>query len=279
MSRNDVFGAQSVHEQMMAPNLERLQQDLGYDIPVETVPLPSQGLAYPVGHPLHRKTTVEIRAMTAREEDILTSRALIKNGTVITRLIQSCLIDQSIDASSLVSGDRNALMIAIRITGYGATYNVEMRCSNCEIKQPAGFNLSDLGIKPLNVDPESIGENGFSLTLPVSGKSVVVRFQTGQDEEESAVVNERKKKQGIGAENLVTDQLMRSITHLDGDPDKSKISQFVRYMPAADSLTIRKFLEENEPGVDMTVNFKCDYCQHEEEVSLPIGTNFFWPQA
>jgi len=105
--------------------------DFGIEIPAETVPLPSQGLAYPEGHPFHRQSTVDITAMTAREEDILTSQALIKKGTVITELIRSCLVNKAVRPDFLLSGDRNAIMVAIRITGYGREYEATINCESC----------------------------------------------------------------------------------------------------------------------------------------------------
>ena len=90
--------------------------------------------------PWHACETVDIKAMTAREEDILTSRAFIKKGTVITELIRSCLVDKRIDPNSLLSGDRNALMVAIRVTGYGVEYSTEVTCPVCDTYS---FNVKD----------------------------------------------------------------------------------------------------------------------------------------
>jgi hypothetical protein len=277
MSRNEIFGAQSVHEQMMQPSLERLEQELGFDIPVETVPLPSQGKAYDQDHPLYNTTTVDIRAMTAREEDILTSRALIKNGTVISHLIQSCMVTKGVDVRSLLSGDRNALMIAVRITGYGADYNTDVACPACTAKQVSSFTLSDLEVKPLEIDPVAEGQNAFEFVLPVSGKKIQFKFANGYDEEEATTIAERRKKQGLISENLITDMLTRAIIAIDGDEDKSKIASFVRYMPARDSLALRNYINDNEPGVNTNVTFKCTSCDHEEDIALPMGVNFFWP--
>jgi hypothetical protein len=104
-----------------------MRDDFGFEVPLESVPLPSNGVVYPSESALHMKETVEIRSMTAREEDILTSRALIKKGTVITELIKSCLIDKRIDVSTMLSGDRNALMVALRVTGYGAEFDKKVQ--------------------------------------------------------------------------------------------------------------------------------------------------------
>ena len=119
---NAVFTAQQAEMKGFSTR-NVMKDDFGMEVPVESVPLPSRGLIYPVDSSSHNRETIEIKAMTAREEDILTSRALIKKGTVITQLIKSCVVDKSINVESMISGDRNALMTAIRITGYGSDYN------------------------------------------------------------------------------------------------------------------------------------------------------------
>jgi len=279
MSRNDVFHAAGDHDPRLKETHVQAQQDLGFDIPVETVPLPSLGKAYPEDHPLHMKQFVEIRAMTAREEDILTSRALIKQGTLITNLIKSCLIDKTIDPRTLLSGDRNALLVAIRVTGYGSDYNVNVNCPLCDTAAVHTCSLSELPIDQLKQEPVQEGLNEFEVVLPVSGKRATVSFPTGADEEEASQIAERRKKQGLLTENLVTERLFRSIVSIEGNSDKSFINKFVRNMPARDSLTIRKFLDNEEPSVSMKTHFICDLCNHDKEMPLPMGATFFWPST
>ncbi len=113
---NEVFSAEQARQAGFQTR-SVMKDDFGYEVPVEAVPLPSKGTVYPADSPLHGQETVEIRAMTAKEEDILTSRALIKKGTVITHLIQSCLVNKQIDVNEMLVGDRNAIMTALRITG------------------------------------------------------------------------------------------------------------------------------------------------------------------
>ena len=115
--------------------------DFGIEIAAESVPLPSKGLIYPEDNPLFGMENIEIKPMTAREEDILTSRAYIKDGTVITKLIHSCLVDKTINPDDMVAGDRNALMVALRITGYGSDYDVEVTCPNCKKNNKSTFDL------------------------------------------------------------------------------------------------------------------------------------------
>lgn len=253
--------------------------DFGLEIPVETVPLPSGGRVYPPTSALHGRETVEIKSMTAREEDILTSRALLKKGTVISELIKSCMTDKTINPVDLLTGDRNALMVAIRITGYGAEYDVELECNECNNKAPRTFNLGELPIRRLEISPVEEGANLFEFMLPHSKKAVRFRFLTGRDEEDILATSEKQKKLGLQGEASVTTNLQYSIVSIEGIADKGKIGNFIRNMPARDSLALRNYIRENEPGITMRQDVSCPACGHSEEVVMPIGVGFLWPSA
>lgn len=255
--------------------------DFGLEIPVETVPLPSAGRVYPrTMESLHGRETVEIKSMTAREEDILTSRALLKKGTVITELIKSCLTDKSVNPVDLLTGDRNALMVAIRITGYGADYDVELECNECQTKAPRTFDLGALPIKRLEIAPVEEGSNLFEFILPRTKKVVRFRFLTGRDEEEILAAADRQKKLGLmQGESNVTTNLLYSIVSVDGINDRGKLANFVRMMPAMDAKALREYMRTNEPGMVMRQEVSCPHCGHSEEVSMPIGVSFLWPSA
>jgi len=258
---------------------DKLKAEFGLDISTELVPLPSGGKVYSSASSLSGKETIEIRPMTAREEDILTSRALLKKGTVVTELIKSCLVDRTINTSDLLAGDRNALMIAIRITGYGPEYTTEIQCADCDAKNEQTFNLSELPIKRLELDPVVEGQNLFEFVLPVTKKKVHFKFTTGRDEEESSALQEKQKKLGISTESSVTTALHQAIVSVDGIEDRFKISNFIKLMPARDSLAIRNYMRENEPGVTMKQESSCPSCGHSEEVNMPLGVNFLWPSS
>ena len=276
---NDVFTQQQAAAGgIVTRNVMR--DDFGFEVPVETVPLPSGGAVYPEGSPLHGAETLDIKAMTAREEDILTSRALIKKGTVISTLLSSCLTDKSIDVDSMISGDRNALMTAIRITGYGAGYTCEVDCPACGEKNKQEFNLGELPLKRLNLEPVVPGANLFEFFLPMSKKKVQFKFLTGADELEiSQEAERRKKKLGMDSDSLVTTRLQYSVLAVDAIKDRNKVQQFVRNMPAGDSRALRKFMDENEPGIEMKSWMTCSSCSEQSEVRLPLGASFFWPDA
>lgn len=256
-----------------------MKDDFNFVVPAELVPLPSRGIIYPQTSPLYGQETLEINPMTAKEEDILTSRAYIKKGTVLTKLMQSCLTNKNINPDDLISGDRNALMVAIRITGYGADYEVEVDCPECGARNKSSFDLSQLPIKRLEVEPVVFGENLFEVQLPVSKKTVRVKFLTGHDEREMMIINERKRKSGIKTDSNITDRLSRSIVSIDNITDRNKINLFVKNIPARDSLALRKFLDKNEPGVEMKSWLSCESCYEESEVNLPMGASFFWPDS
>ncbi len=277
-TRNEVFGAGG-GPQAAIPRRNVMKDDFGFEIPVESVPLPSAGRTYPSDSPLYGQETIEIRAMTAKDEDILTSRTLIKKGTVITELLRSCIVDKRIDPDNMLSGDRNAVMTAIRVTGYGGEYSVEVDCPACGERSKQGFMLTDLAIKRLDINPVAEGSNLFECKLPITKKTVRYKFLTGRDETEITVASERRKKQGMQADNLVTAKLMYAIKQVDNIDDKNKIQHFVRNMPARDSLTLRRHMDDNEPGIDMKSWMDCPHCLESSEVRLPMGANFFWPDT
>lgn len=256
-----------------------MKDEFGFEIPVDVVPLPSNGITYPKDSSLHGQEAVEIKAMTAKEEDILTSRALIKRGTVVSELIKSCLIDKSVHARDLLSGDRNALLVALRVTGYGSEYNVELDCPECGERTKAEFNLTELPIKRLELKPLIEGENVFTFKLPMTKADVKFKFLTGKDEEEITVINARRKKAGFKSDNLVTQKLQASIIAVGEHTDPAKIQAFISRMPARDSLELRRFIDKHEPGIEMKSGMDCDQCGEYSEVAIPLGASFFWPDA
>ena len=261
------------------PTSNVMKDDFGFEVPVDTVPLPSNGLTYPVDSPMHLAETVQIRAMTAREEDILTSKALIKQGTVISHLLRSCIVSPGFDPDMMLAGDRNAIMTALRFTGYGKEYKVEVACPACGQKSKQEFDLSTLNIKRLQQEPIALGSNVFEVELPVTKKIVRFQFLTGNMEQEISTIQERKKKSGQVADSLVTTRLSYAILAVDSITDKSKIGFFIRNMPARDSLFLRKHMDKNEPGIEMRSWMDCNSCLEHSEVKLPLGAAFFWPDS
>lgn len=283
-NKNAVFASGPTPPMPASPGIQEISRQeyaksqFGFELPVDAVPLPSKGLIYPDDHPLKNKDMVEYKAMTAREEDILMNAALIKKGTVVYELIKSCLVDKRIDPADLISGDRNALMIAIRATGYDTIYSPSFECPRCSHKNTLNIDLSELPIRSLEIEPVRDGENLFTYTLPFTKKEVQFKFLTVKEEESLIADLNMAKKKNIGP-SAITARLRTSIAAVDGNSSRSFIAQFVENMPAKDSLALRKYIDENEPGVLMNSDFTCIECDHSDTIVIPMDATFFWPNA
>ena len=261
------------------PTSNVMKDEFGWEVPVESVPLPSRGVIYSPDSLLYNTETLKIKAMTAKEEDILTSQAFIKENTVMEKLIQSCLIEKSIDVNDLITGDKNALMVSIRITGYGSDYKVSHSCQNCSTNNKITVDLSQLQIKRLAENPVESGKNVFEFVLPVTKKKVLFKFLNGHDQKEISLIEKRLKDAGIKYDNSVTSFLEYSILSVDGITDKNKIKHFIINMPALDSRRLRQQIKRSEPGIDMSWNYSCSNCGHDNDIVLPITSEFFWPST
>jgi hypothetical protein len=258
-------------------SLDAVSQEAGFQVPVENVTLPSKGLVYPVGHPLSNEESLEIKCLTAKEEDILTSRALIKNGTVISQLLRSCILNKSVDPDDMLVGDRNAILVAIRITGYGSDYKVKIQCPACSEDYENEFSLAQLKVKTLSAAPLRQNENLFEYTLPGSGQVVQLKLLTGRDELEISKIAEKKKKLQTQVDNSVTSRLFYSVIAINGETDRQKLSYIINNMRAGDSRALRRYIDKVEPGVEMKQEVSCPHCSDQSEVNIPLGISFFWP--
>jgi len=252
---------------------------LDFATPTELVDLPSQGRFYPPDHPLHGQETVEIKFMTARDEDILTSPSLLKKGIAIDRFLQNVIADKSIRVESLLSGDKAALMIASRINGYGSDYETKMTCPSCEKVAKTTFDLSELGIyHGDDYDEEEIrptGKGTFIIKAPRTGFDVEVRLMTSRDE--AHLVQKMKKISENSADNTsFTDQLRLTTVSVNGLDTPDVLNAFINGCPAVDARHIRNTYAKLVPGPDMKQGFKCPACSFEQEVDIPMTVDFFW---
>lgn len=254
-------------------------QERGYVPPAELIPLPSEGLVYPVGSPLANVKVLEIKAMTAKEEDILTSRALLKQGKALDVLLKSCVLNKGVNVDQMLSGDRNAALVAIRVTGYGQNYAAEITCPTCSEKSKYEFDLSQLPIKRLGQQPVQPNCNEFEFTLPSSNQKVTFKLLTGADESELSNVMFNSRKLGAQNEQLVTTRLLFQIVSMDGERERSKLVPAIMNMRASDSRALRKHMDDVAPGVDMRQEFDCVQCGEKSEVDIPMGMEFFWPST
>jgi len=243
-----------------------------YKFPTEVVDLPSKGYFYVDGHPLS-KGKVEVKYMTAKEEDILTSQNLIQQGTVIDILLQSLIVDKTINVNDLLIGDKNAIMVAARILGYGKEYDFEYD----GVEQ----NIDLTKLEPFNIDFSKFtkGKNEFSYKLPNSKRTLTFKLLSGRDE--SNIESEIKSLQKISKTQSpeLTTRLKHIILSVDGNSDRSYVNSFVdNEFLSRDSLAFRNYLNDITPDIDMTADV-VDSSGREKTVVIPITARFFWPAA
>ena len=238
--------------------------------PTEIVDLPSMGKLYPKESQLS-SGTIEMKYMTAKEEDILTNQNYIEKGIVIDKLLKALIVDKSISYTEILVGDKNALLIAARILGYGKDYEFNYNGSTELI------DLSLLENKKLHPDVEKATTNAFNYTLPSTG--VVITFKVLNHGDEAAIDQEVRGLKKINKESSaeLSTRLKHMITAINGDAEKKTVRSFVdNQFLARDSRAFRKYLRDFQPDVDMTF-----YPENGPEggIDIPIGVNFLWPDA
>lgn len=248
--------------------------------PTETIDLPSKGWFYPENHPLS-VGKIELKPMTAREEDILTNDNLIKRGTVIDKLIESLIVSKQIKLRDMFLIDKNAVTVAVRRLAYGDNYGpVSIRCLSCGTDGEAIIDLSLLRETEFNFDSFSKGVNRFEFILPSSGRKIGWKLLTQTDEESIDV--EIKTMEKISKDNVreFTTRLKYMIVDVDGVSDKSKVRNFVdNEFLSKDTREFRKHVASNTPALDNTFEYTCSQCGKSERRVLPITAEFFWPKT
>ena len=270
-------------EQLKELALQKFKQDdvKQFNFPTEIIDLPSEGKIYPEGNAL-QSGKLEMKYMTAREEDILTSANLIKQGVVLDKLFQS-LIVSPIKYNDLITGDKNAIMVAARILGYGKDYEVEVTCAKCGEKSKVNIDLSSIKDKKISEEARMISPNNFQFTLPVSKREVTFKLLTHGDERKIdyalEAIKKKSNKDSVNPE--LSTRLKHLITSIDGNTDKQAIDHFVdNELFAQDSKALRAHVKEVAPDIDLTFDFECNHCSHTAEgMAIPIDVNFFWPNA
>ena len=242
-----------------------------FKLPTETVELPSKGLLYPEGHPLS-SGTVEMKYMTAKEEDILTNQNYIKNGTVIDKLLKSMIVTE-FNYDDLLIGDKNAIMVASRILSYGKDYEFDFNGT------PMTVDLSVLENKFEVEEDVTKGKNEFTFNLPSTGDVLTFKILTHGDEKK--IEQEIRGLQKINKDNLseVTTRLKYIITSINGIRDQKDIREFVDgYLLAKDARALREEYSRVSPDVDLVFEYEGENGA-DREAALPIGITFFWPDA
>ena len=290
MSRNegrtDVFNETQLDAdptaQITHQNPEPTAPAMAWSVPTDFVNLPSKGIFYPPGHPLHNQETVEIRYMTAKEEDILTSRALLKEGIALDRMLQNILVDKSINLDTLLVGDKSALVVAARVTGYGPEYATNMTCPACGNTDEFVFDVGNpecndfqAGVNDFEV--EITANNTFLIQLPMTKATVECRLLTAADEKHLMKQIERKNKRKE-ASGITTEQFKAFIVSVNGDDSPITTISFINAMPARDARSLRTVYRAIVPNIDLTQDYNCENCGYEAALEVPLDSTFFWPK-
>jgi hypothetical protein len=254
-----------------------------YKFPTEIIELPSKGLIYPKDNPLS-SGKVEMKYMTAREEDILTTQSYVRDGTVLDRLFKSMIMGNGngelVKYDDLVVGDKNAIMIAARILGYGKEYHISIDDPFSNKKQKEVIDLSQFENKEYDVSNQTEPhKNEFEYTLPNSKRTIVFKLATEASEKYVKRQIQSSKKSKDKTSRELSTRLKSIILSVDGDVDKKYISDFVdNELFAVDSKELRRYIKEVSPDIDLTYEFISDETGERREMSLPIQASFFWPE-
>jgi hypothetical protein len=248
-----------------------------FDFPTQVISLPSEGKVYAESNPLS-KGTLEIKYMTAREEDILADRNLINKGIVLQKLLESVVVQPGVNSDDLVVGDINAVYLATRMLGYGPEYDVEVTDPFSGEKQKVTIDLSAIQTKDIDFSKLN-KDNRYELVLPVSKKKLIVRLLTHKDEkdinQEIQALERLSKGKSVGTD--VTTRFKYMIVEVDGNSDRGFINKFVPNMLAGDTKALRTFFKEISPDLDMTFQFTSEVTGDVEALSIPFGISFFYP--
>ena len=239
----------------------------------EVIDLPSLGKVYPKDSPISNGK-IEIKYMTAREEDILTSQNLIKKGLVIDKLLDSLIITEGVKCDDLVLGDKNAVMVAARVLAYGPEYECEIENPNTGKTFSHVFNLADCPFKKL---PDDINDNKFEMELPVSKAKVGFKLITGKEEKLIEAELKGIKKTGVQVSPELTTRLRHTITSVDGDESQATINNFVMNLLARDSMHLRKQIKDTAPDIELSQEI--DIEGESVKVNIPMTVGFFWPES
>jgi len=252
-----------------------------YQFPTEIVELPSKGLLYPEGNPL-RSGKVEMKYMTAKEEDILTTQSYIKQGVVLDKLFQSLIVGngngEKINYNDLLVCDKNAIMIAARVLGYGKDYEVEIETPSGN-KQKETIDLTQFKELPLD---ESLYVNGnrFEFQLPYSKRNIVVKCLTHKDTQDIDAEIRGMKKVSSGTDATLSTRMFYCIISVDGNEKREFIRNFVNNdLLAIDARALRSYIKQITPDLDLNIDLIDREAGEPFRITLPIGVDFFWPSV
>ena len=195
---------------------------------------------------------------------------------------QNILVDENIRVGSLLIGDKNALIVAARRTGYGADYTTRITCPACQSSDDFTFDITN---PPVNNFEEEMHKEGisftevgtFMVTLPMTKATVECALLTGDDEVRMYKEQERRSRKNKEESGGLTDALRSYIVGVNGEGSPIVIESFIRSLPARDARVLRKLYNKVVPNVDLTQEYTCTTCSYTADMEVPLTADFFWP--
>lgn len=249
-----------------------------YDFPTQVISLPSEGRCYPKDNPLS-SGQLEIKYMTAKEEEILSSQNLIKKGVVLDKLFESIIVDSSVNPDDIILGDKNAIMLATRILGYGPEYQIETEDEYGD-KRKIMVDLGKVQTKEINLDLLN-EQNTYKFTTPVGKNELEFKLLTHGDEKAiDADVKALRKFNRSEVSSELTTRYRYIIKSVDGKSDTKSITDFINNkFLARDTRAFRDYIASISPDVNMEYEYENPQTGEKEARPIPMGVGFFWPST
>jgi hypothetical protein len=241
----------------------RIDPSIAYDV----VELPSKGIYY-----TNNKKSVRVAYLTASDENILSSSALINSGGVVEELLKRKIIDKDLSVDEIIEEDRQAILIFLRNTAFGSEYKITLNDPKTDEEYVVSLDLSTIKIKDFNLVADS--NNEYSFFMDKSRANITFRFLTKKQEKEIEEI--KKSWNGLGVPPIITKQLEFMIKSVNGNKDLMLIRNFIETLPIKDSQDFRKFVNENKPGLDLTQEVTTP-SGDKTQIDLGFGVEFFRP--
>lgn len=240
-----------------------LQQNL--TLPHDIIQLPTGGVFYK-----NKKKSIKVGYLTASDENLLLGG--INQDNIILSLLRNKIYEPDLRPEDLLPSDVEAILIFLRNSAFGPEYVFKLNDPKTNKEFEATVLIDELNLKQTEVKPDSNGL--FSTVLPKSGVEIKLRPLTMGDIQE---LDKMADNYPVG--RVVPKQtwkLVKMIESINENSDKGEISKFVESMPIMDSKYIKKFMDENEPGLDLRKKIKTP-SGDEMTMNIVFGVEFFRP--
>lgn len=238
----------------------------------EIIDLPSRGWPYPETS-LLSSGRMKVKIPTGEQEAILSSQNLIRKGIMIDQFLKAVILD-SIDVDDMVLGDKNYLLFAARRLAYGNEYKAKVQCSKCSAQNDVNFNLNQFLPKQT---PELFkypkGTTVFQFITPQTKRVVHFKLNTGKIEK---IVDKR-----LQITNLINLQILIRLScmieDIDGLSEFNEILSQLRKMSSKETSALRQYIKSIQPDINVQKKIECKKCFRQQEVTVPMTVDFFWP--